>query len=429
MTDSTTVTQRSADSSVDVSNPSSARIRLVVLFGGRSAEHDVSRVSAGHVMRAIDPARYDVVPVGITRDGDWQLAEAAAAMLSEGRAQELPASIDVAGPAVSPTEIAADPARPANQTGPANESHPNSQPSPGNAANQPSRAPTGQRTVVIPVLHGPNGEDGTIQGLLELARLPYVGAGVLGSAVAMDKTMAKTVLDAHGIPQPRWRALSTADLSTPGLAEQLLDQLGPVLFIKPANMGSSIGVSRATDVDGVLAALEEAARYDERFVVEEGIGTPDDRVRELEVGVLGNLSPRASVVGEIVPAAEFYDYEDKYADGAARTVIPAEIDESLQTHIQELAIRTFQALRAEGMARVDVFLAPDANSSTATGGHTTGTGRVLVNEINTLPGFTPISMFPMLWRSSGLDYPQLIDELIRLAIERHDRRSHFETGR
>ncbi len=254
--------------------------------------------------------------------------------------------------------------------------------------------------------------------------------------------MAKTVLDAHGIPQPRWRALSTAELSTPRLAEQLLEQLGPVLFIKPANMGSSIGVSRATDVDGVLAALAEAARYDERFVVEEGIGTPDERVRELEVGVLGNMSPRASVVGEIVPAAEFYDYDDKYADGAARTVIPAAVDESLQTYIRELAIRTFQALRAEGMARVDVFLAPDGPDdvgATAPGaphrtharrmGADANSGRILVNEINTLPGFTPISMFPMLWRASGLDYPQLIDELVRLAIERHDRRSRFQTGR
>ena len=367
--------------------PLPERIRLVVLFGGRSAEHDVSRVSASHVMSAIDPDRYEVVPVGITRDGDWQLAEEAVALMADRRS--LPPSIDVAGPRADPLALT--------------------------TADTDAR-----RTVVIPVLHGPNGEDGTVQGLLELAGLPYVGAGVLGSAVAMDKVMAKTVLDAHGIPQPRWRAVPVNDLSAPGLAEDLLAELGPVVFVKPANMGSSIGVSRADDVDSVLEALATAARYDELLVVEEGIGSPTERVRELECGVLGNLSPRASVVGEIVPAADFYDYDDKYADGKALTVIPAEIDDETSRTVRELAVRTFRALRAEGMARVDMFLTPTSDSV----GY-----RLLVNEINTLPGFTPISMFPMLWRASGLEYPQLIDELVRLALERHDRRSRFETGR
>ncbi len=367
--------------------PLPERIRLVVLFGGRSAEHDVSRVSASHVMSAIDPDRYEVVPVGITRDGNWQLAEEAVALLTDRRS--LPPSIDVAGPRADPLALA-------------------------------TAGTDAVRTVVIPVLHGPNGEDGTVQGLLELAGLPYVGAGVLGSAVAMDKVMAKTVLDAHGIPQPRWRAVPVNDLSAPGLAEDLLAELGPVVFVKPANMGSSIGVSRADDVDSVLEALAAAARYDELLVVEEGIGTPTERVRELECGVLGNLSPRASVVGEIVPAADFYDYEDKYADGKALTVIPAEIDDETSRTVRELAVRTFRALRAEGMARVDMFLTPASDPAGS---------RLLVNEINTLPGFTPISMFPMLWRASGLEYSQLIDELVRLALERHDRRSRFETGR
>lgn len=379
MPDSSTVTP-SAD-------PLPERIRLVVLFGGRSAEHDVSRVSASHVMSAIDPDRYEVVPVGITRDGDWQLAEEAVALMADRRS--LPPSIDVAGPRADPLALT-------------------------------TAGTDAVRTVVIPVLHGPNGEDGTVQGLLELAGLPYVGAGVLGSAVAMDKVMAKTVLDAHGIPQPRWRAVPVNDLSAPGLAEDLLAELGPVVFVKPANMGSSIGVSRADDVDSVLEALATAARYDELLVVEEGIGSPTERVRELECGVLGNLSPRASVVGEIVPAADFYDYEDKYADGKALTVIPAEIDDETSRTVRELAVHTFRALRAEGMARVDMFLTPASDPAGS---------RLLVNEINTLPGFTPISMFPMLWRASGLEYPQLIDELVRLALERHDRRSRFETGR
>lgn len=365
--------------------PPPERIRLVVLFGGRSAEHDVSRVSASHVMRAIDPERYDVVPVGITRDGTWQLAEDAAELLSTGRCGELPESIDVTGPGTEPMSLV-----------------------------------SGADTVVIPVLHGPNGEDGTVQGLLEMAGLPYVGAGVLGSAVAMDKAMSKTVLDAHGIAQPRWRQVLRSDLSEPGLAERLLEELGPVVFVKPANMGSSIGVSRATDVDGVLAAFEDAARYDERFVVEQGVGSRSRPPRELECGVIGNLSPRASVVGEIVPAAEFYDYDDKYAGGSAQSVIPAEIDPARAEEVRELAVRTFTALRAEGMARVDFFLTPDDGPDGAT---------ILVNEINTLPGFTPISMFPLLWRESGLSYPELIDELVRLALERHDRRSRFETRR
>jgi len=361
--------------------PLPERIRLVVLFGGRSAEHDVSRVSASHVMSAIDPDRYEVVPVGITRDGDWQLAEEALALLADRRS--LPPSIDVAGPRADPLALA-------------------------------TAGTDAVRTVVIPVLHGPNGEDGTVQGLLELAGLPYVGAGVLGSAVAMDKVMAKTVLDAHGIPQPRWRAVPVNDLSAPGLAEDLLAELGPVVFVKPANMGSSIGVSRADDVDSVLEALATAARYDELLVVEEGIGSPTERVRELECGVLGNLSPRASVVGEIVPAADFYDYEDKYADGKALTVIPAEVDDETSRTVRELAVRTFRALRAEGMARVDMFLVGD---------------ELKVNEINTIPGFTPISMYPMLWEASGLGYSALIDELVELALERHARRARHSTER
>jgi D-alanine-D-alanine ligase len=368
------------------------RVRLVVLFGGRSAEHDVSRASASHVLSAIDPDRYEIVPVGITRDGRWQFAEAAAELLQARR--ELPPQVDVEGPRIDPLALAGT-----------------------SGAAEDGTDGDDVPTVVIPVLHGPNGEDGTVQGLLELAGVAYVGAGVLGSAVAMDKAMAKTVLDAHGIPQARWRQLLVTDLSRPGLAEELLEDLGPVVFVKPANMGSSIGVTRATAVEGVLAGLEEAARYDERLVVEEGVGTPDRPPRELECGVLGNLTPKASVVGEIIPAAEFYDYEDKYVDGAARTVIPAEIDQETSEEIRRLAVRTFQALRAEGMARVDVFLAPSPDGSGE---------RVLVNEINTLPGFTPISMFPKLWRASGLEYPQLIDELVRLALERHERRRRFQ---
>lgn len=361
------------------------RIRLVVLFGGRSAEHDISRVSASHVLRAVDPQRYEVVPVGITRDGEWRHATAAAELLAGGRAQELPAAIEIDG-ASTDREGAL-------------------------AATATSDPPT----VVLPILHGPNGEDGTIQGLLEIAGVPYVGAGVLGSAVAMDKAMAKTVLAANGIAQPRWRELRRTDLTRDAqLAFELLGELGPTVFVKPANMGSSIGVARAAEPDALRTAITEAFRFDDVVVVEAGVDA-----RELECAVLGNDAagedaPRASCVGEIVPGADFYDFEDKYESGVARTVVPADLPDAVADAARALALRVYRALRAEGMARVDLFLTAD--------------GELLVNEINTIPGFTPISMYPMLWAASGLDYGALIDELVRLALERHDRRRRHATS-
>lgn len=371
-------------------------MRLVVLFGGRSAEHDISRISASHVLRAVDPDRYEVLPVGITKEGRWVLAEQAAELLGRGLQAELPASIPVAGPDVDPlpTLTARALAQDAGVPGPV--------------------------TVVLPILHGPYGEDGTVQGLLEMAGLPYVGSGVLGSAVAMDKVMAKTVLDAAGIAQPAWRPVRATQVrgasadDRAALARQLRSELGHTVFVKPANMGSSIGVSRATGEGPLLAALDAAMAYDDWAVVEEAV-----HARELEVAVLGNERPRASVVGEILPAAEFYDYEDKYTDGAARTVVPADLDGELAEELRHLAVRTFLALRAEGMARVDVFLEHDGPD---------GPGRgILVNEINTIPGFTPISMYPMLWQESGLSYSELIDELVALALARHERRAQHRT--
>lgn len=345
------------------------RLRLVVLYGGRSAEHDISCVSASHVLRAVDPRRYEVVPVAITRGGDWLLVEEAASLVSSGRGDELPDALAVEGKPVVPTDV------------------------------------IGGSTVVLPVLHGPNGEDGTIQGMLEVLGVPYVGAGVLGSAVCMDKVMAKTVLDAAGLPQVRWLSVEPADLQRPGLTERITGELGDVVFVKPANMGSSIGVTKVKDPGLLRAALEEALRYDDVAVVEEAI-----TARELECGVLGNLEPRASVVGEILPAAEFYDYEDKYADGAAATVVPADMPSEMSEAVRDLAVRTYRVLRVEGMARVDIFWEEGGRGP-------------LVNEVNTIPGFTPISMFPMMWAESGLSYPDLVDELVRLALERHERRS------
>lgn len=340
------------------------RVRLVVLFGGRSAEHDISCVSASHVLAALDRDRYEVVPVGITRGGSFVAAEASDELRATGAHLELLHYLATAGSATP-----------------------------------------GVPTVVLPILHGPNGEDGTIQGLLEIAGVPYVGSGVLSSAVSMDKAMAKTVLRAEGIPQTAWRTVHSSMPPTDAQLEEIISELGPVLFVKPANMGSSIGVSRHEGPVGDLrAAVDAAMAYDDVVVVEAAVDG-----RELECAVLGNEEPRASVMGEVVTDAEFYDFDDKYVDGTASTVIPAELDAATMDRGRDLAIRTFETLRCAGMARVDLFL--------------DGSGEFLVNEVNTIPGFTPISMYPKLWEASGLTYAGLIDELVALALEIHLRRS------
>ena len=360
-------------SEVTSERPASGRVRLVVLFGGQSAEHDVSCVTAKHVVGAADPDRYDLEPVGITRDG----------RVGAGRGR--PGGHRTGGRRRSPT-----PWRP-----------------PGRAIDHESAiVPTGadDTVVVFPLLHGPMGEDGTVQGLLEQAGVPYVGAGVLGSAVAMDKAMAKDVLAAKGIPQARWLAYRSSDLDDLPLVE-IEHELGLPCFVKPANLGSSVGVSKARDRDELARALELAFSYDEWVVVEEAVVA-----REIELAVLGNTDLRVSVPGEVTPAAEFYDYEDKYLDGRAELTIPADLPPEVAEQFQDLALQAYRALRAEGMARVD-FLYEEG-----------GRGPLL-NEINTIPGFTPISMYPKLWAASGLPYDELIDELVALALERHERRT------
>jgi D-alanine-D-alanine ligase len=352
--------------------PDRGRVRLVVLFGGQSAEHDVSCVTAKHVVAAADPVRYDLQPVGITRDGEWVRAEDARAAIEQGAAA-LPDALAATGSAID-HETAIVPTA------------------------------TGETVVVFPLLHGPMGEDGTVQGLLEQAGVPYIGAGVLGSAVAMDKAMAKDVLAAKGIPQARWLAYRSTDLTALPV-DEIERELGLPCFVKPANLGSSVGVSKAHDRDELTAALELAFSYDEWVVVEEAVVG-----REIELAVLGNTELRVSVPGEVIPAAEFYDYEDKYLDGRAELMIPADLPPDVVTQFQDLARRAYRALRAEGMARVDFFYEEDGRGP-------------LLNEINTIPGFTPISMYPKLWAASGLPYDQLIDELVTLALERHDRRT------
>ena len=345
------------------------RIHLIVLFGGQSAEHDVSCTTAAHVLRAADPTKYRITPIGIGRDGRWSLAEGALAALAQGP-EALPGRLEADGLVVEPTAAI---------------------------------TPTSGTTVVVPLLHGPLGEDGTVQGMLELADLPYVGTGVLGSAVAMDKSMAKVVAAQHGIPQARHRAFRAHEV-TPGLPGELADDLGLPLFVKPANMGSSVGVSKATTVEAVRDAIDVALSYDEWVVVEEAITG-----REIEVAVLGNLHPAASVPGEIVPGADFYDYADKYLDNGSQSLIPAPLTADQTAEVQSLAVRAFEAMRCEGLSRVDFFFEEHGRG-------------FLLNEVNTMPGFTPISMYPKLWMASGLSYRDLIDELVGLALERHTRR-------
>lgn len=348
-----------------------SRINLVVIFGGQSAEHDVSCVTASHVLRAADPSRYRTIPVAISREGDWFLPEFP--QLSSGGIdpQQLPSRLDAIGEQTTQSIVS-------------------------------TMSNTGN-TVVIPLVHGPLGEDGTLQGLLEMMGVAYVGSGVLSSAVAMDKAMAKTVFAQMGIPQVDYVAVRDDSLS-PDILQSIANRLGFPIFVKPANMGSSVGVSKANNIEELQQAVQLATTYDEWIVCEETIAG-----RELEVAVLGNRSPRASVVGEIIPGNDFYDYEDKYVTDSATLMIPALLTTEQSDEIRQLALRAYDALRCEGMARIDFFFEEGGRG-------------FLCNEINTIPGFTPISMYPKMWEASGVSYPQLIDELVKLAQERHARR-------
>ena len=342
-------------------------IRLVVLFGGQSAEHEVSCVTAASVLSSVDPDRYELVPIGITAEGRWVQADDAIAALAGGAKALLPAGREI------------DPVPAVTSTSPT-------------------------QTVVFPLLHGPMGEDGTVQGLLELTGVPYIGTGVLGSALAMDKAKAKETFERAGIPGPGWLARRDGRIEA-DFERVVGDALGWPVFVKPSNMGSSVGVTKVKTPDDLAAAIELALTYDEWILVEEAVVG-----REVECAVLGNLSPRASVIGEIIPKAEFYDYDDKYSGEGAELVVPADITDDVSAEAQRLAIDAFDVVRAEGLARVDFF-------------YEEGGRGLLLNEVNTIPGFTPFSMYPRLWAASGLPYDQLIDELVRLALERHERRS------
>jgi len=347
----------------------SGRTRVALLFGGRSGEHDVSVVSARSVHRALDTERYEIVPMAIDRDGLWADEATSQRILNRSgdRADAVMAFHGTSRLDRRLVENAID--------------------------------------VVFPVLHGPFGEDGTVQGMLELLDLPYVGCDTTSSAVCMDKGITKRLLRDAGLPTPPWVELDrwTWESDRDRVARACLDLSLP-LFVKPSRLGSSVGISKVSEEHGLEQAVDAALSHGERVVVECGLDA-----REIEVAVLGNAAPRASVPGEVVPGHEFYDYADKYLDDACELLAPANLDPSRADDIRDLAVRVFQLLGCQGMARVDLFLERDTDA-------------VWVNEVNTIPGFTSISMYPRLWGLTGLPYPDLVDELVRLALERHRQR-------
>ena len=352
-----------------------SRLRVVVLFGGRSVEREVSRISARTIVAGLDPSKYDVVPIAVGPDGRFL-------------------------PAADSRHLLASGAEPEKFRRPASEAEPS-----GSQALVPAEMTPARADVVIPVIHGTTGEDGILQGFLEFLGIPYVGAGVAGSAIGMDKAIFKSLLRDAGIPTTRFLSLSPRERA--GVGGALSSASPPFrlpLFVKPSNGGSSVGVVKVKQWDELDGALDVAFRYDDRVLVEEGVDA-----RELECAVLGNDDPVASGVGEVVPGREFYDYDDKYREDNAKLLIPAPIPPAAQEEVRRLAVRAFQVAGISGMARVDFFLEKE-------------TGRVLVNELNTLPGFTAISMYPKLWEAAGLPLPRLLDELVRLALERKRRR-------
>ena len=363
----------------------SRRLRVGVIFGGRSVEHEVSLVSARSILQNLDPARYEVLPIGITRQGKWVTSGDAARLLEDG----------LESGSTDPCLLPGDPT------------------AGGLVRLGNGFTPGAVRAldVVFPVVHGGHGEDGTLQGLLELADIPYVGAGVMASAVGMDKDMMKRVFREAGLPVVAFRVLLRREWEQrrAGILGELPGDLGYPCFVKPANTGSSVGISKAHDPRELEQGLEHAFRYDRKAVVEAAVDA-----RELECSVLGNEEPVASVPGEVIPCNEFYDYDAKYISEGSRLVIPAEVPASVAEEVRRIAVAAFRAVDGSGMARVDVFLERSTHA-------------LYLNELNTIPGFTPISMYPKLWEASGLPYRELLNRLIALALERHRDKQSTDT--
>jgi D-alanine-D-alanine ligase len=368
------------------------KLRVGVIFGGRSGEHEVSLMSASNVIGAIDKDKYEVVPIGIAHSGQWLLSGDSMKALKSG----------IEGSPGTPLAILPDPGSPGLIKLP-------------EAADSGAAGPGPGRPeaidVVFPVLHGTYGEDGTVQGLLEMANIPYVGAGVLASSVGMDKAMAKAVWQQRGLPVVDYLLILRRDWEErrDAVAREIEVKFGFPVFIKPANLGSSVGISKAHDRDELRAGMDLAVRYDRRILVEDAVDA-----REIECSVLGNDHPEASVPGEIVPCNEFYDYAAKYVDERSQLRIPADLRPETAAEVRRLAVEAFKAIDCAGMARVDFFVER-------------GTDRIYLNELNTIPGFTKISMYPKLWEASGLPYGELINRLIALAIERHADKNRNET--
>jgi D-alanine-D-alanine ligase len=376
------------------------KLRVGIIYGGRSGEHEVSIASAAAVVQNLDKQRYEAIPIRIEKDGRWIIADrlptssSAAEVIEQSRAQ----TAHRLGRGGREAHLVAHPGEEQIMT----------------IERGSSPSITGLALdVVFPVLHGPYGEDGTVQGLLELANIPYVGAGVLSSAVGMDKAVAKLVFAARGLPQTAYMVVLRNEwLSAPAkVKKDVSSTLGYPVFVKPANLGSSVGISKAKNDAGLPMAIDLAAEFDRKIVIEAAV----PNAREIEIAVLGNDNPEVSVPGEVVPSREFYDYEAKYLDDDSRTIIPAELPGATTVEVQRLAVEAFRALDCAGMARVDFLM--DG-----------GTGKLYVNEINTIPGFTTISMYSKMWAASGVPYPELLDRLIALARERHTEKQQIRTS-
>lgn len=364
-----------------------SKTRVYLIFGGRSGEHEVSLMSARNVMGALDTSKYEVVPLGITKHGQWLLTGDPMKALTEG--------VEKAGG--FPVGLLGDPTH--KELVPVGEGH--------------TLPPTDGPSIFFPVLHGTYGEDGTIQGLLEMANVPYVGCGVLASSVGMDKGVAKSLFQQAGLEVARYRMYLRKEWeSSP---ERVLDEIETYfgkypVFVKPANLGSSVGITKAHSRAELASALTEASRFDRRLIVEEGVDG-----REIEVSVLGNDDPVASLPGEVIPGGEFYDYNDKYFDDRSATRIPADLSPELTAEFRRQAVAAFKVIDGSGMARCDFFLER-------------GTNRIIINEVNTIPGFTRISMYPKLWEATGISYSELCDRLIQLGLERHGDKNRNATS-
>jgi len=367
--------------------------RIGLIFGGRSGEHEVSLASATSVMANLDSDKYEVVPIGITKEGTWLLGTEPARLI----AAEQSVSVDAGGGETTAVTLTSDPRL--RRLIPLQGSQP--------------LEDNGALDVIFPVLHGTYGEDGTLQGLLEMANVPYVGCGVLGAALGMDKEKMKMVFQSVGLPSVDYLVYrrNQWERSPETIMDAIEQRLGYPCFVKPVNLGSSVGISKAHERAELEDAMHVAAQYDRKVIIEHGINC-----RELECSVLGNDEPLASVVGEVIASNEFYDYNAKYIDNKSQIIIPADIPQAAAEEVRRQAVAAFLALDLSGLARVDFFLEKE-------------TGRVYINEVNTLPGFTQISMYPKLWEASGLPYSQLLDRLIELAIERHEDKQRNRTSR